>query len=226
MNDSIPHNKHDNTEIESQISSTITATDNQIPNEYSEIRETTHETPESNSAENTNSTNETTFNNDTDNEKKNVLLLESINKVASQENADIFIYQESISQENADEFVEEVRSIKKRQKNVILILTTYGGDPHAAYRIIKCLKRNYEKVVLHVYGYCKSAGTLIALGANEIIMDEFGELGPLDVQLSKKGDIGVSSGLDYFSSLEILTEQALKIYEQMFIEIVTRSGSA
>ena len=31
--------------------------------------------------------------------------------------------------------------------------------------------------------HCKSAGTLLALGADEIIMSNLSELGPLDIQL-------------------------------------------
>jgi ClpP class serine protease len=40
-----------------------------------------------------------------------------------------------------------------------------------------------------VSGYCKSAGTLIALGANELAFGEHGELGPLDVQIAKRDEV-------------------------------------
>ena len=43
---------------------------------------------------------------------------------------------------------------------------------------------------------CKSAGTILALGADVIIMSQYAELGPIDVQLQKEDEVGEStSGL-------------------------------
>ena len=36
---------------------------------------------------------------------------------------------------------------------------------------------------------CKSAGTLLLIGATSLIISDRGELGPLDVQLSKPDEI-------------------------------------
>jgi len=44
-------------------------------------------------------------------------------------------------------------------------------------------------MLLYVFGYCKSAGTLVAVAADQIVMSEFGQFGPLDVQLSDKNEI-------------------------------------
>jgi hypothetical protein len=63
----------------------------------------------------------------------------------------------------------------KRRPNLILLLVTEGGDPDAAYRISR-----YEKFSCLVSGYCKSAGTLLLLGANQLIFSEHGEIGPLE----------------------------------------------
>lgn len=55
-----------------------------------------------------------------------------------------------------------------RRKHCILVLTTSGGDADAAYLMARYLRRFYEKVTICVFGYCKSAGTLLALGAHEV----------------------------------------------------------
>ena len=95
------------------------------------------------------------------------------------------------------------------RKHCVLILTTSGGDADAAYLMARYLRRSYEKVTICVFGYCKSAGTLLALGAHEIVMGERGELGPLDVQVSTKDEMFPSrSGLEIFASLEVLKAHA------------------
>jgi IS1 family transposase len=98
---------------------------------------------------------------------------------------------------------------KPKRDNAILFLTTYGGDPDAAYRLATCLRRNYKKISVYVFGLCKSAGTLAALGADNIVLGDFRELGPLDVQLTKPDElVPTSSGLDIFQAMGVLTNSA------------------
>ncbi|KAI1692778.1 serine dehydrogenase proteinase domain-containing protein [Ditylenchus destructor] len=81
-----------------------------------------------------------------------------------------------------------------------------GGDPHAAFRIARALGANYESVRALVPRYCKSAGTLIVLGASALYMDDQGELGPLDVQIRRDDELTASnSGLEYFTALDFLS---------------------
>jgi ClpP class serine protease len=96
---------------------------------------------------------------------------------------------------------------RKRRKNAILILVTEGGDPDAAYRIARCFQEHYELFTCIVPGYCKSAGTLITIGAHELVMTDGGELGPLDIQMSKKDELWESqSGLTVAAALNALHE--------------------
>jgi ClpP class serine protease len=44
----------------------------------------------------------------------------------------------------------------------------------------------------------------MALGANEIVMSDFGEFGPLDVQIYKTDEFARSSGLDIHQSLHVI----------------------
>ncbi len=50
--------------------------------------------------------------------------------------ADIVLYIGPIDRPHDDDFITRVKNWKRR-KNVILILTTLGGDPHAAYRMAR-----------------------------------------------------------------------------------------
>ena len=107
---------------------------------------------------------------------------------------------------------------------MLFILVTEGGDADACYRIAKCLQESYESFTCVVGGYCKSAGTLMALGANALVMGDYGELGPLDVQMSKEDELGaVRSGLTIHSALDTLHTAAYKAFEYFFLETKRRS---
>lgn len=101
-------------------------------------------------------------------------------------------------------------------KNATLILATYGGDPDAAYRIARALRHNYHELTIIVPRECKSAGTLLAIGASKLVVCDMGELGPLDVQLRKHDEMfESSSALDYYqalSGLQSFTKNAFKDY--------------
>lgn len=119
----------------------------------------------------------------------------------------------------------EAHQRSPHRKHCVLVLTTSGGDADAAYIMARYLRKHYEKLTICVFGYCKSAGTLLAIGAHELVMGERGELGPLDVQVSSKDEMFPSkSGLEIFASLEVLKAHAFQSFERYLLEVVTRSG--
>jgi len=66
-----------------------------------------------------------------------------------------------------------------------LILHTPGGLLLAAEQIAMALKRHKARVTVFVPHYAMSGGTLIALAADEIVMDTNAVLGPVDPQLQE-----------------------------------------
>lgn len=66
---------------------------------------------------------------------------------------------------------------------VDLMIMTSGGDANAAEQILNLLHQRGESVRVIVPRSAKSAGTLLALGAQEIIMGVASELGPVDPQI-------------------------------------------
>ncbi len=66
-----------------------------------------------------------------------------------------------------------------------LILHTPGGLVLAAEQIAQALVRHPGKVTVFIPHYAMSGGTLIALAADEIVMDENAVLGPVDPQLGQ-----------------------------------------
>lgn len=66
-----------------------------------------------------------------------------------------------------------------------LILHTPGGLVLAAEQIANALARHEGKVTVFVPHYAMSGGTLLALAADEILMDENAVLGPVDPQIGQ-----------------------------------------
>lgn len=141
------------------------------------------------------------------------------------EDADLFVFSGTIDDNAVDQFIEIVRNKENRRKNCALILTTYGGDPDAGYRVVRCIKRYYTEFILYVFGTCKSTGTLIALGSNKIVMSDFGEFGPLDIQMTKDDELSNTSGLSYLQSLVSLQEQMFRCFEVNFMSLKRGSSN-
>lgn len=66
-----------------------------------------------------------------------------------------------------------------------LVLHTPGGLVLASEQIARALENHPSKVTVFVPHYAMSGGTMIALAADEIIMDENAVLGPVDPQLGE-----------------------------------------
>ena len=68
-------------------------------------------------------------------------------------------------------------------KGLLLMLHTPGGMGEAAQTIVDFLRSKYSDIDFLVPTYAMSAGTMIALGCDRIIMGRQSQLGPTDPQL-------------------------------------------
>lgn len=131
----------------------------------------------------------------------------AIQRIAGENDADLLFYSGSI-RFGAYAMVLEALE-EKKGKNLMLFLTTLGGDPNEAYRIARLLARTYENLTACIGGLCKSAGTLVCVAANNLAMGPRGELGPLDMQLAKQDEIvDMESGLVGKEALNVLHREA------------------
>jgi hypothetical protein len=97
---------------------------------------------------------------------------------------------------------------KKDINKVDIYIETPGGRGETAEEIVKFLRKNFDTVSFVVSGEAKSAGTLIVLSGDNILMTETGSLGPIDAQLR----IGRSlvSAYDYIEWVEEKKDEAEK----------------
>lgn len=77
-----------------------------------------------------------------------------------------------------------------------LILHTPGGLVLAAEQIANALSKRTAPVTVIVPHYAMSGGTMIALAADEILMDENAVLGPVDPQVNNQPAVSILSVLD------------------------------
>lgn len=128
--------------------------------------------------------------------------------------ADVFIFNGSLEGRRDLDAIEVIFKNISRKK-AFLLLVTNGGNPDVAYKITRYFHEKYDHFTVLVSGKCKSAGTLIAIGANELVFTPYGELGPLDIQLSKVDRFDqLQSGLTIQEALNTLEARALeKFYE-------------
>jgi hypothetical protein len=68
-----------------------------------------------------------------------------------------------------------------------LILETPGGSGEVAEDLVRRLRGKYDEIAVIVPGWAKSAGTIMAMAADEILMGPSSALGPIDAQLFWQG---------------------------------------
>lgn len=83
-----------------------------------------------------------------------------------------------------DVLLEHLDSIGKPNK-ISLILYTRGGDTLAAWNIVNLIREFCNEFEIIIPNKCRSSGTLIALGANNIIMTKQATLGPIDPSITR-----------------------------------------
>lgn len=112
-----------------------------------------------------------------------------------------------ISRDDVIGFTEMLHNIKKGT-SLDLMLHTPGGDIDTAEKLTSLLHSwtgPDNKLRVIVPDFAKSAGTLMALGANKIVMSDSSELGPIDPQVTLndgRGNQITHSVLHYLQAYE------------------------
>ena len=153
-------------------------------------------------------------------------ITQAANAVSESLDAMVFVYSGDIDSAG---FASLLKSIQRSDEqpyypNAVMLLTTHGGLASQAYRIARLIQNITKDFYLCLPAGCKSAGTLIALGASQLFMSAASELGPLDVQLSQRDEIGQRrSGMVVRTALDGLRDETYKIYEDVLLKITAGS---
>lgn len=97
------------------------------------------------------------------------------------------------------EFIKQIELIPKDITDVDVLIVSNGGDPITSWRIMGILRERFERIGVLVPFVAYSAATLLALGADEIVMHPYSNIGPIDPQVT----VSKPNGRVSFSSEDI-----------------------
>mgnify|MGYP001176911508 CR=1 FL=1 len=102
----------------------------------------------------------------------------------------------------------DLLSNRKDIKKIDFYIETPGGSGETAEDIVRFLHGNFESVSFVISGEAKSAGTIIVLSGDDILMTKTGSLGPIDAQM--KIGRSIISAYDYMEWVDDKREEAEK----------------
>lgn len=115
----------------------------------------------------------------------------------------------SVSLEQSDFYIfRDFLSNKDHLENVDVYLETPGGRGETAEEIGLFLHNQFKLVSFVISGEAKSAGTIMALSGDDILMTESGSLGPIDAQV--KIGRSIVSAHDYMEWVKATQDEAKK----------------
>lgn len=138
------------------------------------------------------------------------MLNDSLNELELALNSDVLTYTGPIYDGNENEIldiVEELATDPGKKNCLAIVLTTTGGSAMAVERYVNIIRKHYEKVIFIIPDYAYSAGTIFSMSGDEIWMDYFSVLGPIDPQVKNK-DGNFVPALGYLDKMNELIEKA------------------
>lgn len=78
------------------------------------------------------------------------------------------------------QIVEDLHSDNHTNKKCYIVLTTPGGSLNPVNRMVTILRHFYEEVNFIIPNYAYSAGTIFCMSGDNILMNYFSALGPVD----------------------------------------------
>ena len=86
--------------------------------------------------------------------------------------------------------IESIRERSPNSRKLTVFLTTFGGYIEVVHRIVDTLRHHYRYISFVVPNNAYSAGTILVMSGNDIYMDYYSRLGPIDPQVeTPKGPV-------------------------------------
>lgn len=123
--------------------------------------------------------------------------------------ADVLTYCGPIFDGSEAAFLQVVEQLnqQKEHSKLFIILTTSGGSAIAVERYVNIIRRHYTEVNFIVPDRAFSAGTLFCMSGDNIYMDYYSVLGPIDPQVLNKEGRWVPA-LGYLDKINELIQKA------------------
>jgi ClpP class serine protease len=95
---------------------------------------------------------------------------------------------------------------RNRKPKLTMLLETPGGYVEVVQRIVHTLRSHYRQVDFVIPNYAMSAGTVLTLSGDNIFMDYYSILGPIDPQIKQHGRFVPALG--YLEQFQRLIEKS------------------
>lgn len=124
--------------------------------------------------------------------------------------ADIFSYYGPIfelSENVVLRLIEDLAQDEKKRNKLVVILTTSGGSANVVERYVNIFRHHYDEVNFIIPDHAFSAGTILCMSGDNIYMDYYSVLGPIDPQVQNKEGKWVAA-LGYLDKVNEMIEKA------------------
>ncbi len=124
--------------------------------------------------------------------------------------ADCFLYFGEINPMYKDHFMQEFESLSScegRRDNLVFLLQTPGGVAEMAEKMVEIMRHHYTDIKFIVPDYAMSAGTILCMAGDDIMMNYGSSLGPIDPQIYNGDKLVPAQGyLDQFEKIREKSE--------------------
>ncbi|GBU21733.1 hypothetical protein R80B4_01633 [Fibrobacteres bacterium R8-0-B4] len=140
------------------------------------------------------------------------MLQDRLIQLESHINSDVLAYYGQIDDGVESIFRDVVEGLScspEKKDKIAIILTTTGGSLLSVERMVNIVRHNYKEVDFIIPDYAYSAGTIFCMSGDNIFMDYYSVLGPIDPQVKNKDGKWVPA-LGYLDKIKELLERAQK----------------
>ena len=106
--------------------------------------------------------------------------------------------------------IEAIQDAENPQDHLIVMLETNGGYIETVERIVSVMRKHYKEVSFIVPSHAYSAGTVLVLSGDNIYMDYYSVLGPIDPQFPDENGNSWLPGAGYLAKFEELIKKVNK----------------
>mgnify|MGYP000909808239 CR=1 FL=1 len=103
--------------------------------------------------------------------------------------------------------IEDLAKDPEKKDTLFIILTTPGGSAETVERFVNIIRHHYKEVNFIIPDYAYSAGTIFCMSGDNIYMDYYSVLGPIDPQVQNK-DGKLVAALGYLDKVNEMLEKA------------------
>lgn len=143
-------------------------------------------------------------------EENKKLMNEKLQMLEKKLDADVLVYYGEIIQGADDRIKDIIEDLKKDlvvHERLFVILTTPGGSINPVKRMVAVFRHFYKEVNFIIPDFAFSAGTILCMSGDNIYMNYYSALGPIDPQVQNR-DGKLVAALGYLDKINEMIEKS------------------